>query len=220
MSLCWQWRTTLRWAAVAWLCLVTTSVRAELIDRVVAAVNNDVITLSELRQAVAYNRAVGHGNENDEQLEAETLQGLINRQLLVQEAERIRVAEVSPMDVAVERERLKERIGSAEDFQRFLSSAHLTEAQLDRMLEERLLVERFVSKKIDLFARVERDEVERYYAGHAAEFKGKRFPEVQAQITKILTEQKAGQQLDQYIADLRSRANIRVNPLTSGKEGN
>ncbi len=186
--------------------------RAELIDRIVAAVNNDVITLSDLRQAVAFNLAVG-GKGDGRQAEKETLEGLINRRLLVQEADRVRVVEVSEQDVAAERERFRTRIGSEDVYRAFLARTGLTEARLDRMLGERLLVERFVQKKIGLFARVSHDEAEKYYAEHAAEFKGKRFPEVQAQIMNVLAGQKAGQQLDQYLADLRARAAIRINAL-------
>jgi len=70
-----------------------------------------------------------------------------------------------------------------------------------------------VEKKIGLFARVSRDDAASYYAGHVQEFGGKRFPEVQKQITALLNEQMVNQQLDQYINELRARANIRINPL-------
>ena len=186
--------------------------RAELIDRVVASVNNDVITLSELRQAVAFNRAMG-GTGTGRQMERETLEGLINRSLLLQEAGRIHLVEVSEADVAAEQERLRGRFGTDDAYRAFLAGTGLTEAQLERMLGERLLVERFVQKKIGLFARVSHDEAQSYYAEHAAEFRGLRFTEVQAQITALLSEQKTEQQLTQYLADLRARADIRVNPL-------
>jgi peptidyl-prolyl cis-trans isomerase SurA len=194
------------------LCIVVSGVRAELIDRIVAAVNNDVITLSELRQAVAFNQAMGSKGEG-RRLEAETLVGLINRRLLVQEASRTRVVEVTAEDVAAERAQLRKEFGSDEAFRAFLERTGLTEARLDRMLRERLLVERFVQKKIGLFVRVSREDAENYFAEHAAEFPGQRFPEVQAKIMALLSDQKAGQELDQYLADLRSRADIRTNPL-------
>ncbi len=81
------------------------------------------------------------------------------------------------------------------------------------MLRERLLVERFVQKKIGILVRVTHDEAESYYKEHAAEFKGRRFSEVQPQIMAVLTATKTEQQLDQYIADLHGRADIRINPL-------
>ena len=187
-------------------------VRAELIDRVAAAVNNEVITLSELRQAVEFNAALG-GRGDGRRVEAETLEGIINRRLLLLEAYRLRIAEVTDQEVAAEVGRLRQRLGTDASFREFLARTGLTEAQLEQILGERLLVERFVEKKIGLFARVSRDDAASYYAGHVQEFGGRRFPEVQRQITALLNEQMLNQQLDQYINELRARANIRINPL-------
>ncbi len=195
----------------AWF-LPATDAGAELVDRVVASVNNDVITLSELQQAVAFNRAVA-GAGTGPQVERETLEGIINRKLLVQEATRIGFVEVSKADIDAERERFRTRIGTDEAYRSFLARARLIEAQLDRMLGERLLVERFIQKKIGLLVRVSHDEAESYFREHADQFKGMRFTEAQPQIMATLTNERAGKQLDQYIADVRSRAEIRINPL-------
>ncbi len=81
------------------------------------------------------------------------------------------------------------------------------------MLGERLLVEKFVEKKVGLFVRVTREEAEAYFNEHAAEYPGQRFQDVQKSIVALLMDRKVGQQLDQYVADLRSKADIRVNQL-------
>ncbi len=198
------------------LVLVLTGVSpagAVLLDRILASVNNDVITLSDLRQALAFNSALSPTAEGGRKIEAETLEGLINRQLLLQEAYRLRYAEVTDRDVSDEVAKFRERLGSERAYRAFLERSGLSESRLGRMLGERLLVERYVEKKIGLFARVGRDEAEQYYREHAGAFSGKRFPEVQKEITALLTAQKAGQQLDQYLAELHSRADIRMNPL-------
>ena len=191
--------------------------RAELIDRVVASVNNDVITLSELRQAVAFNAALG-GKGNGRQLERETRDGLINGRLLLQEAYRLKFAEASEQDIAAEVGRLRQRLGSDDAYREFLDRTGLTEERLMRMLGDRLLIERFVEKKIGLFARVSRDEAQSYFQDHPNEFKDKRFAQVQKSITELLSQQKVSQQLDQYIAELRDRAVIRLNPLREDEQ--
>jgi len=196
--------------------LVAATGHAELVDHVVAAVNNEVLTLSELRQAMAFNAALG-GKGSGRRLEAETLQGIINRRLLLQEAYRLRVAQVSEQEVATEVSRLRQRLGTEAAFRDFLTRTDMTEAQLAKLLGERLLVERFVEKKIGIFARVNRDEVQAYFHDHPGEFKDKRFAEVQKQVTAYLSEQKVNQQLDKYVEELRSRASIRINPV--GGEG-
>jgi hypothetical protein len=187
-------------------------VDAVLVDRIVAAVNNDVITLGDLRQAMAFNTALGAA-AGGPILEGETLEGLINRKLLVQEAVRLRFDDVSEQEVSAELEKVRRQLGSDDAFREFLARIALTEEQLGNLLGERLLVERFVAKKITLFTRVSHDEAQRYFADHPEEFAGKVFPEVEKEISQRIAEQMAGQQLDLYIDDLRSRAEIRLNRI-------
>ncbi len=191
--------------------VATPTARAELVDHIVAAVNNEVITASELSQTVALNERLGKPARDRKALEAETLEGLITRRLLVQEARRLRFVEVSGQEVAAEAEKMQKRFGSEAAFADFLKTIDLTQPELDRMLGEQLLVQKFVEKKVGLFVRVTREEAESYYHDHASQFQGMRFSDVQKNITAILTDEKVGQQLDQYIAELRSRADIRIN---------
>ncbi len=186
------------------------SARAELVDRVVASVNNDVITLSELDHAVEFNAALG--GRNDARLREETLEGLINRQLLIQEAFRLKFVEISDQDVDAEVEKLKKRLGSEQAFADFLKRLDMNGQELRRMLGDRLLAERFIEKKIGLFVHVSREDAQDYFTGHSGEFKGKQFPEVQKAITAMLSAQKFDQEAAQYLAELKGRAEIRMNP--------
>ncbi len=186
------------------------ALQAELVDRIVATVNTDVITASELSAAVALNQRLGNADKDRTALEATTLEGLINRRLLVQEAHRLKFVEVSEQDIGAEVENVVKRFASEKEFSDFLAGLDMTRQELARMLGEQLLAERFVEKKVGLFVRVSREEEESYFNGHAAEFKDKRFPDVQKMILALLTEQKMGLQLTQYLAELRGRADIRI----------
>ena len=186
------------------------TLQAELVDRIVATVNTDVITASELSAAVALNQRLGNADKDRTALEATTLEGLINRRLLVQEAHRLKFVEVSEQDIGAEVENVVKRFASEKEFSDFLAGLDMTRQELARMLGEQLLAERFVEKKVGLFVRVSREEEESYFNGHAAEFKDKRFPDVQKMILALLTEQKMGLQLAQYLAELRGRADIRI----------
>jgi len=186
---------------------------AELIDRIVATVNNQVITLSDLRQAVRFNEEMGGGSRDRKDIEAETLEGLINKLLLLREARRLSLTEVTEQDVGDEIGKVRTRLGSDKAFSDFLQRTEMTLEQLGRMLGERLLVERFVEKKVGLFVRVGRNEARKYFDGHPEEFKGKRFPEVSKTITALLSEEKTGQQITHYLAELRNKADIRINPI-------
>jgi peptidyl-prolyl cis-trans isomerase SurA len=188
-------------------------VQAERIDHIVAAVNNDVITASDLEQAVSINEALSGPAQDRNRLREETRGGLINRLLLLQEARRLKFVEVSEQDVRAEVEAFKTRLGSAEAFAAFLTKSRLSNGDLERMLGDRLLVERFIEKKIGLYVRIGREEAQRYFDSHAAQYQGKGFPEMQKQITSLLMDQELGKQVDNYLADLRSTAAIRINPL-------
>lgn len=186
------------------------ALQAELVDRIVATVNTEVITASELSCAVALNQRLGNADTDRIALEATTLDGLINRRLLVQEAHRLKFVEVTEQALSAEVENVAKRFSSDKEFGDFLAALDMTRQDLARMLGEQLLVERFVEKKVGLFVRVTREEAESYFNEHAAEFKDKRFQDVQKMISALLTEKKMGLQLAQYLAEVRGRANIRI----------
>jgi hypothetical protein len=184
---------------------------AELVDHIVSAVNHEVITSSDLQHAVALNIRLGTSGKDHKSLESETLEGLITRRLLVQEARRLRFVEVTDQEISDESLKLRQRFGSDKAFADFLSEQDMTEQELSRMLGEQLLVERFVEKKVGLFVRVGRELIQNYYDEHADTFKGKRLQDVQKNIYALLTQKRIDQQLDQYVAELRSKADIRTN---------
>lgn len=186
--------------------------QAALLDRVIAAVNNDVITLSDLRQAVAFNIAVS-GKGAGRQAAAEILEGLVNGKLLLQEAYRLQLVEVTDAEVSAEEERFRSRLGGDAAAARVLSGAGISPARLRRMLGERLVVERFVERKIELYARVSREDVQSYYDEHRDEFPGRRLAEARKEIESLLSRQLAMRQLDDYVAELRARASLFINAL-------
>ena len=204
--------------AIVLLCLFSmiclpVEAAALLVDRVIASVNNEVITWSDLRRAVAFNEALSSTAEDRKVLEAETLEGLINRKLVLLEARRFTLVEVTEEDINREIEMLKKRFGSAEQFFNLMSALDMDLRSLGQMLGERLLVERFMEKKIGLFVRVSREEAQHYFDQHSHEFQGERFQIVYPSIVNRLTKEKTEKQIEKYLAELRSRADVRINPL-------
>jgi hypothetical protein len=191
--------------------LLPSAAQAELVDHIAAAVNNEVITASELAQTEALNQRLGRPARDGRTLESETLEGLITRRLLVQETRRLRFVEISEQEKNAEVDKIRARFESDSAFSDFLRSLDMTKKELAAMLGERILVEKFVEKKVGLFVRVTRAEAEAYFKNHDAEYAGQQFQDVQKDIMALLTDRKIGQQLDQYVAELRGRANIRIN---------
>ncbi len=127
--------------------LTAFTANAEPVDHIAAAVNYDVITASELAQTVALNERLGTPGKDRKTLEKETLEGLITRKLLVEEARRLRFVEVSDEDIREDVESVRKRFGSDAAFQEFLKSQDMTLEELTRMLGEQLLVSKFVEKR-------------------------------------------------------------------------
>lgn len=209
------WRASiLRGVLSLFICVLAlpAALFAEQLDRILAAVNHEVITASDLAHAVALNMRLGAHREDREKIESETLEGLITGRLLAQEARRLQFVQISDQEISAERDALMKRFGSDKALADFLTEQDMTAQEFGRMLADRLLVERFVEKKVGLLVRVSRDEAQSYFDEHASEYQGKRFQDVQKTILALLTERKIGQQLEQYVAELRGRANIRINP--------
>ncbi len=183
---------------------------SEFVDRIIAAVNNDVITYTDLQHALAFNEAVSGPFRDKESALRETLEGLINRRLLVQEAARFGFPWPDEQDVQKEIDAVKNRIG-VQAFADFLKRAVMSEQELRRMLAERLLVEGFLEKRVAVFVRVRREEAEAYFQSHAKQFEGRNFNEVYRSIMSALSEQKKEGQIGRFLAELKAKADIRVN---------
>jgi hypothetical protein len=211
-------KTAVVLALVVAAALCSSAATADLLDHIAAAVNSEVITASELAQTVALNERLGASGAAGRPSESETLEGLVTRRLLVQEARRLRFVEVSDQEKNAEVEKIRARFDSGKAFADFLGALDMTEQELAVMLGERLLVEKFVEKKVGLFVRVTREETEAYFKEHAAEYPGQRFQDVQKSIVALLMDRKIGQQLDQYVAELRAKADIRINKTVVSKK--
>jgi hypothetical protein len=184
---------------------------AEFVDNIVAVVNSEIITTTELDQTAALNERHGSLVPDKDALRAETLNGLITRRLLVQEARRQKFIEVTGREIDAEKSALVRRAGSEEAFAAFLRNIGLASRDLDRMLSEQVLVRKFIEKKFSLFVRISRDEAQQYFDAHRGEFPGKNFSDVQKTITARMADERINGQLDQFLAEIRARADIRIN---------
>jgi peptidyl-prolyl cis-trans isomerase SurA len=152
----------------------TLSHSQELIEAVVAVVDDDIILLSELEEQI-YLLQVQSGRQiTDEEelneLRDETLQRMIDERLLLAEAERetIVVSEddiEKALDQAVDR--LKSRFGSEAELQRQLELENTSIAQLRNLyrgdIVRQITVERLIDKEIRSGVQVSWGEVSEYF---------------------------------------------------------
>jgi peptidyl-prolyl cis-trans isomerase SurA len=175
------------WFIRMWLCLLagvlltfSLSRAAEVVDRIIAYVNDDIITLSELNERtnafVAARRQNPFLREQDQSLEKirrDMLDHLINERLAAQEISRLKIT-VSDEDVdeainrIMEENRLTQETLEAELRKDGRTLEDLRE-QIKKSMEQTKLVRREVRNKT-----VITDEmIQAYYQNHLEEFEGK-----------------------------------------------
>lgn len=175
----------------------------QLIDRVLARVGSNAVTMSDVRAEVGLGLVQG----TDERAR---LQGAIDRQLVLDEAARFPPPEASPEAVADEVAAMKSHAGA--DLPALMTAAGLDESRLQQIARETLRIRAYLSQRFGTTAQVTEDEVRRYYDEHPAEFTrdGVRLSFEDAETTA--RERASGERLratiDSWIGGLRMRAEV------------
>jgi peptidyl-prolyl cis-trans isomerase SurA len=139
----------------------------DIADRVVAVVNNDAITLSELQETIvayrAENRQGRGATQSDEELAKQFLPRLIDSRLQLQEADREKIT-VEEHEVA---EEINERIKvyntkSVEEFEKLLKEQGITMDAVKKRVREALRVQKIIRRKVALRVSVTDAEIIQY----------------------------------------------------------
>ncbi|PYM86735.1 MAG: hypothetical protein DME09_01485 [Candidatus Rokuibacteriota bacterium] len=135
------------------------------VDRIVAVVNDDVITLTELREQVLYYKVEAHGEEvpDDDRLARQLLDRLIESRLQLQEAGREKVtvdeAEVTE-EIASRMKKLE--LSTVQEFEDAVKKQGLTLDQIKKRLREQLMVAKVIRRKVSFRVSVTEQEVDHY----------------------------------------------------------
>lgn len=185
---------------------------AYLVDRVEAVVNDELITWSDVERAVseAARRRYVTDPAAKAALKDEVLSVLIERKLIVADARRFNIVDVSDAEVDAAVEAVMAGYDSKEEFLADLASEEITLDELKDDIRDQLLAYKYVDRRVRFFVRVTLDDVKKYYEDHIDSFGGRTFSEVHDEIHDLLVEIKTNEKLDQYIKELRERAEITI----------
>jgi peptidyl-prolyl cis-trans isomerase SurA len=164
---------------ISTLLVMSGSAPAKIVDRIVAQVNGDIITLSDLNREMAQIRQELASKFSGDQLaqaiqkaEKEVLDDLIRQKLMLQKAAELGFTANVDAQVSstIERIRKENKIKDMQDFEQALAQQGITMAAYREQLRNRIitqsLVQEFVGSRITLLSQ----EIEKYYKDHAAEF--------------------------------------------------
>ena len=163
-------------AAVLWALLVAGSAAhgATMVDRIVAVVNGDIITLYELNQEVQSALATMEADSiNQAQIESirpKVLQSMVNDILLKQEAERFEIS-VSDTEVDNRIDQVRQQRNlSQEDFQRLLDKQGMTLTEYKERIREEIKKNRVLSSMVRQKVVVTEKEMQDYYQANQSSF--------------------------------------------------
>jgi peptidyl-prolyl cis-trans isomerase SurA len=154
----------------------------EIIDRIVAVVNSDIITLYDLNRALKpYEeniKALGYSAEKERetlfQVRKDLLDQLIDSKLADQEIERAQIT-VSESDIDATIERMKEaRSITDEQLREGLSRQGLTMAEYRKEMREQILRSKLVNREVKSKIVVTKEDVKAYYDSHQDEYAGEK----------------------------------------------
>ncbi len=161
------------------LVIMSGNAQTKTVDRILAQVNDDIITLSDLNRAMAEVRQELATKYSGDQLaqelkkaEKDVLDELIKRKLLLQKAAELGFTANVDVQVsaAIENIRKKNNIKDMQEFERLLGQQGMTlpafREQIRQQIITQSLVQEFVGSRITLLSQ----EIEKYYKDNAAEF--------------------------------------------------
>lgn len=198
--------------------------RGEEMDRLIAAVNGNVITELDLELARNMRAVIFYGAKRLPLSRSEEIGRMIERELMRQELASFSLTREDANKVDARLRSLREMHGGQAGLEAFLHTLGLQESELRAYVELESSILKFVSFRFRPFAAVTPEEVARYYEGPLTEqlrtAKVTRPPlgEVSSKIEEILREEKINAALDQWIGNIRR--NSRIEYFFSDAESN
>lgn len=184
----------------------------EVVDRVIARIDKNVILLSELRELGQFQEVV----EGKQEPEEKRLDELIDQWIIEQEATAAGFNAPSPRDVQAAEQKLAAEAGGEEKFHVRESEAGLSEDGVQRELRRALFFSRYVDYKFRPVAQVDAAAIQKYYNEQfvpQAKARGQVAPElseVSEQIRELLVQQAITDRSNEWMAESRSRIKIDI----------
>ncbi len=147
--------------------LLTTTSGAEVIDRILAVVDRELITLSDVVAAQRLGLAAEPPPGNDPI--RSTLDALIARQLELAEANRYMPAEPTPAQIQDALAAVSSRFRTAQELEETLAQSGLTAELLRLRVRDDLRIEAYLNQRFGAAVQPSEQEVIAYYRTHGAE---------------------------------------------------
>lgn len=183
---------------------------AEVIDRIVAVIDRDVITLSEAELA----REIGvlrSGGGGDDLPLTQVVERLIEVHLIEREVRRYRGEPVPSHEISRAMDAIRDSFPSGEAFREALTARGMDEDSLRLLVRRQIAISQYLERRFRPLVYVTDEEARRYYQEEILSSGGvvPPYEEVVEKIRQIVREKKFNQRVDDWIETLKSRTPIR-----------
>jgi hypothetical protein len=207
-------RTCRRGAAcllVAGVLLARPASAATLLDRVVAVVGGQVITLSDVRVAETFGLgATGLGPESTSDL----VTALVNRQLALSEVERYSAPAADSAQVERRFAAIQRKFTNSQAFAAALARTGLSESRLRDVIANDLRIAAYLEQFFGAASQPGPDDLQRYYRDHPAEFQqGGRtmtFDDAQERVLQLFVAERRRALIIDWLDRLRRRSIVEM----------
>jgi len=187
------------------------------IDRIVAHIEDDIITLSEVRELSAYQQLVDGHSESDDKL----LNELIEQWVVNNEAVSTQFPAAAESEVTREVTRIQGQFANAQAYSQRLADLGLTPDDIKRMVAREIYLARYLDYKFRPAVQISDDDIAKYYKESlipALTAKGQSAPpldQVTEQIRELLVQQGVNERAASWFDETKSRLKIQIDPATS-----
>ena len=189
---------------------VSHPIAQQLLDRVFARVDGYPITLTDVQAAIGL--GVIQVPQGSDPIAAGTQQ-MIDRQLELTEVQRFPPPE--PDRAAIDREAARLKMNAGPRLPALMPSTGLTEQRIADIARDNLRIAAYLDQRFGTIVQVSDEEVANYYRTHEAEFTrgGDAIPfeEAEPLARQRVSNEHRRATVEQWIRDLRSRADVAVN---------
>jgi len=182
----------------------------EVVDRIVARIENDIITLSEVHELARFQQL----REGRAARDAELISQLIEQWIVGMEAASAHFPRPAQAEVALELERVEKQFASLEAYHARLRELGLTAAGVRRLVERQLYLTRYLDYKFRPAAQVDAQQIEKYYREQLVPQLVERtqpvppLERVQEQIRELLTQREINERAGRWLDETKSRLRI------------
>ncbi|MDH3403334.1 MAG: hypothetical protein OES32_03220 [Acidobacteriota bacterium] len=186
----------------------------ELIDRVVAVVDEDPILASEVGQVAALGMVQPLAGESDRSLRRRILDQLIEQRLRFHEIDSFGFVELPTAEVEKAFAEIRDRFASDSAFEQRLNELGLEADSLRRLVARQLMVLTYVDERLGPRVFVDLEDIRAYYDGTFAPEMRQRgaavpaLPAVREAIRALLKEERLNEEIERWTEELRRAADV------------